>query len=146
VADESLKARANVWQVVATNAIALALGLVVLFALSRFRLLFSPLALGLIAGALALYLAAGVLLWLFRGIREVEVSVEGISLVVGRSQKIRKIAALEIGGIRLTRRFGRRRIWIPSKRLAIIDDGFSREDFESIVKRMEEIFSISIER
>jgi hypothetical protein len=130
------------WQVVVTDAVALVAGVLILVALSRLRLLFSTLAIGLLAGAFAVYLAVDVLLWMLRGVREVKVSAEAVVLVIGRNRETRRIGADEIGGIRLTRRLGRRRIVIlprstegrTLRKTAISDDAFSREDFEKISK------------
>jgi hypothetical protein len=130
------------WQVVVTDAVALVAGVLILVALSRLRLLFSALAIGLLAGALVVYLAVDVLLWILRGVREVKMSAEAVVLVIGRNRETRRIGADEIGGIRMTRRLGRRRIVIlprstegrTLRKTAISDDAFSREDFAKISK------------
>ncbi len=137
------RAEARVGRLIATNAGTLAAAGVILFVLTRVRILLSGLAFALLIGALAVILAAEVGLWLWRGIRVLEVDADGLRLTRGVRRSTSWIGREQIRGVRLTRRIGRGRIVVALSyelrllrlaiplpwRLVIPEDAFGDEDF-----------------
>ncbi len=105
--------------------------LIVLLA-SRIRALISPLAVLVVIAALAVVFGCDVALWLYRGIRSIELDQEAITLFRGPELKPQTIDRKEIAGLETRRRFMRRFVIVKrwgGRAVRITEEAFSPEAF-----------------
>jgi hypothetical protein len=137
---------------ITANAVAFAAAVLLLFLLSRSRVLISSLAFAVLTAALALGLGAEVGGWLWRGIRAVEAGPEGLLVFRGAGRVRRWIGRGEVRAVRFTRRLGRRRIVVAlrelplpggiiriHRRLVLAEDAFRAEDFTLLMQAVERL-------
>jgi hypothetical protein len=118
--------------IIATDAAAFLIGVVLLCALSLVPKALSALALALLIVGLAIGLGMDVLLWFFRGIRSMELSDDALIVYRGRGLESRRIERRMVRDVSVTRRLGRRTAMLllkPRERFRITEDAFPREAF-----------------
>ena len=123
---------AHIRYIIATDAAAFLIGMVLLCALSLVPKALSALALWLLLAGLAIGLVMDVLLWFFRGIRSVELSDDAITMYRGRGLESRRIERHMVRDVTVTRRLGRRTAMIlltSKEKVRITEDAFPREAF-----------------
>jgi hypothetical protein len=135
---KSLKAKArssvdaHIRYIIAIDASAFLIGVVLLCALSLIPKTISALALGLLIAGLAVGLGMDVLLWFFRGIKSMELSDDALTVYKGRGLESRRIQRRMVKEVTVTRRLGRRTAMLlltSRERLRISEDAFPREAF-----------------
>ena len=126
---------------ISTDAAALVVAELLLLALSRVRLLFSPLAFLLLALGVLAGFAADVGLWFWKGIRAVEISDDlltvhrGISLLPEEYQRSVVLSA------RISRLLGSRSVRLRTmsgRRLRITENAFQRDEFSRFLSALQE--------
>lgn len=123
---------AHIRYIIATDAAAFLIGMVLLCALSLVPKALSALALWLLLAGLAIGLGMDVLLWFFRGIRSVELSDDAITMYRGRGLESRRIERHMVRDVTVTRRLGRRTAMLlltSKEKVRITEDAFPREAF-----------------
>jgi len=123
---------AHIRYIIATDAAAFLIGMILLCALSLVPKALSALALWLLLAGLAIGLGMDVLLWFFRGIRSVELSDDAITMYRGRGLESRRIERHMVRDVTVTRRLGRRTAMLlltSKEKVRITEDAFPREAF-----------------
>jgi hypothetical protein len=123
---------AHIRYIIATDAAAFLMGVLLLSALFLVPGMISALALWLLVAGLAVGLALHVLLWFFRGIRFLELFDETLTVYRGRNLKSRCVPRLTVSQVTVTRLLGRRTavlLLISRKKVRIPEDAFPREAF-----------------
>jgi hypothetical protein len=126
---------------VATDAAALLVAELLLFALSRIRVLISPLAFLLLGIGVIAGFAADVGLWFWRGIRAAEISDEQLTVYRGRSLFPETYLRSVIMSVRISRLPGSRSARLQTlsgRRLRITENAFPREEFSRLLAALRE--------
>ena len=139
--DSHLSIHAHPRYLVATDAAALVVAELLLFALSRIRLLVSPLAslllgLGVLAG-----FAADVGLWFWKGIRAAELSDDLLTVYEGSSLRPVEIKRSVVLRLRISRVAGSRMVRLRTmsgQRLRMAENAFQREEFTRFLRALQE--------
>jgi hypothetical protein len=151
-----LRINTDIRTIIAVNAQAFLMGTVLLFLLSRIRLLFSVPVLLFMITALVVALALDVLVWFFNGIRTAQVDSHGLILERGRARDLLIIRREQILNVRVRRLLGKslllavqpmKRKIVPLKsaapRVRISDAGFPKADFDRLVAEVVKLSPIS---
>jgi membrane protein implicated in regulation of membrane protease activity len=123
---------AHIRYILATDAAAFLIGVVLLCALSIVPKTISALALWLLIAGLAAGLGMHVLLWFYRGIRSMELSDEALTVYRGRGLVSHRCERRMVTNLRVTRRLGRRAavlLLTSRERVRITEDAFPQEAF-----------------
>lgn len=99
----TFRIEASAHNLIGVNTGAFMLGTVVLVFISFFRLLVSPLAIGLLIAALAFCLGGEIAAWHLRGIRLITLDSAAITLEIGNNRAVRRIKKIELKNIRIRR-------------------------------------------
>jgi len=121
---------------IASDAAAYLVSVVVLFAISRVPLLLSPLAFAVLCLLLAAVFGGDIGQWFSRGIRLVEIDGERISVYAGAALRTRGFDRVAIRSIRVRRGIGRRSVVLKLRSggtVRIREDAFPREEFARFV-------------
>ena len=126
---------------VATDAAALLVAELLLFALSRIKVLVSPLAslllgLGVLAG-----FAADVGLWFWKGIRAAEISGDVLTVYQGKSLRPVEIRRSIVVRLRVSRMRGSRTVHFKTmsgQRLRMTENAFQRDEFTRFLTALRE--------
>jgi hypothetical protein len=126
---------------VATDVAALLLAELILFALSRIRVLISPLAFTLFGVGVLAGFAAGVGLWFWKGIRAAEISDDLLTVYRGRSLLPERILRSIVLTVRISRLPGSRSVRLMTmsgRRLRIAENAFPHEEFSRFLAALQE--------
>ncbi len=117
---------------VATDAAALLVAEILLFVLSRIRILISPLAFLLLGVGVLAGFAADVGLWFWKGIRAAEISDDKLTIYRGAALFPEAFMHPVVMSVRISRQPGSRSARLRTmsgRRLRITENAFPREDF-----------------
>ncbi len=123
---------AHLRYLLATDAAAFLFATLLVLLASRIRALLSPLAVVVVIAALAVAFGCDVALWIFRGIRSIELDEETLTLLRGRELKPQTITKDGIAGLEIRRRFMRRTVSVRLSRFHVVritEEAFSPEVF-----------------
>ncbi len=123
---------AHLRYILATDAAAFFLGALLVLLISRIRALVSPLAVVVLIAALALAFAGDIALWLYRGIRSIELDDQSITLLRGKDLKPQVVARDQVVSVEIGRRFLRRVAVLRLSRFLVVritEEAFSQEMF-----------------
>lgn len=137
---EKLSFEAHLRYRLATDIGGFLFGALLLIIVTRIRFLLPPLAIVLIIVALGLGFALDVALWLYRGIRSVELEDAAITLYRGVAMKRQRIEKEKITRIRIVRRLGRRTAVLQLSTLhaaRINEEAFPRESFGRLLSALQ---------
>jgi len=126
---------------IATDAAALLLVELLLFAVSRIRYLISPLAYLLLAAAVLAGFAADVGFWFWKGIRAAEITDDVLTVNRGRSLTPQSIPRATILSAKISRLAGSRIVrlrTLSGQRVRIAENAFPWEPFSRFVAALEE--------
>ena len=130
--DNHVSIHAHPRYLVATDAAALLVAEVILFVLSRVRVLLSPLAFLLLGLGVLLGFAADVGLWFWKGVRAVELSDDLLTVYRGPSLAPEAVQRSVILSARISRLPGGRSVRLRAmsgRRLRITENAFQRDEF-----------------
>jgi len=125
---------------VATDAAALPLVEILLFAVSRIRLMLSPLAYLLLGIAVVLGFAADVGAWFWKGIRAAELTDDVLTVYRGRSLAPQVFARVTVRRMKLSRLSGARSVrlrTLSGRRMRIVESAFPPEEFSRLLTALE---------
>jgi hypothetical protein len=125
---------------IATDAAALLLVELILFALSRIRYVMSPLAFHLLGIAVVLGFAADVGLWFWNGIRAVDLNDDVLTVYRGRSLAPQAFPRGTVRQVKLSRLSGGRSVrlrTLSGRRVRIVENAFPREEFNRLLTALE---------
>lgn len=117
---------------IATDAASLLVAEVILFALSRIRLLFSPLAYLLLGLGVLIGFAADVGLWFWKGVRALELTDELLTVFRGPALSPETVQRSVILRARISRLPGSRSVRLRTmsgRRLRITENAFQRDEY-----------------
>jgi hypothetical protein len=137
---EKTSFRGHLRYLLATDLAAFLFATLLVLLVSRIRALLSPIAVAVVVAALAVAFGCDVALWLFGGIRLIELDKNSLTLFRGRKLKPQIIAKDEIAGLVSKRRFMRRVVivrlsWFHVVR--ITEEAFSPETFNRFLAVLE---------
>jgi hypothetical protein len=138
--DTRISIHAHPRYLVTTDAAALILVELLLFIVSRIRVLLSPLAFQVLGVGVLIGFAADVAWWFWKGTRAAEVSEERLTLWTGPTLMPTEIPRSTILRSRIIRRPGSRRVLIRTmsgKRLRISENAFPRDEFTRFLAALE---------
>ena len=133
-------AYAHLRYLLAADLAAFVLGLLLLLLASRLPSFLSPLALAILIAGLAVWFGLHIVLWLFSGIRSVEISAGVLIVYRGRRLEADRIERRSLSEIRIRRRLGRRTVTLlhsSGKRTRISEDAFAAEAFSQFLAALE---------
>jgi hypothetical protein len=125
---------------IATDAAALLLVLLLLFTASRIRYLLSPLAFLLLGAGVLAGFAADVGWWFWKGIRAAEIADDVLILYRGRSLQPQTFTKPTVLRVQISRVRGSRKAHIrmlSGRRLRIAEHAFPREEFTRFLAALE---------
>ena len=117
---------------IATDAAALFLVELLLFAVSRIRYLVSPLAFLLLGIAAILGFAADVGLWFWKGIRAADLSDDALTVYRGPSLQREVLIRATVLNVKISHLPGSRKVrlrTLSGRRVRIVENAFPREEF-----------------
>ncbi len=123
---------AHLRYILATDAAAFFFAALLVLLVSRIRAFISPLAVAVVIAALALAFAGDVALWLYRGIRSVELDDQSITLLRGKDLRPLVLTRDQVVGVEIGRRFLRRVAVLRLSRVRAVrisEEAFSQEEF-----------------
>ncbi len=123
---------AHLRHILATDAAAFLVGALLVLLISRIRALISPLAVTVVIAALALAFAGDIVLWLYRGIRSIELDDQSITLLRGKDLEPQVLARHQVVSVEIGRRFLRRVAILRLSRFHVVritEEAFSQEEF-----------------
>ena len=126
---------------ITTDIAALLLVELLLFAVSRIRVLISPLAFLLFSVGVLAGFAADVGLWFWKGIRAAEISDDLLTVYRGRSLLPETIRRSAIMAVRISRLPGSGRVRLMTmsgRRLRIVENAFPHEEFSRFLAALQE--------
>ena len=126
---------------ITTDIAALLLVELLLFAVSRIRVLISPLAFLLFSVGVLAGFAADVGCWFWKGIRAAEISDDLLTVYRGRSllpEKIRRSVIMTVRISRLPGSASVRLMTMSGRRLRIAENAFPREEFSRFLAALQE--------
>ena len=135
-----LSIQAHPRYIVATDAAALLVAALLLFGLSRIRLLMSPLAFLLLGVGVLAGFAADVGLWFWKGIRAAEISDDQLTAYRGVSLSPETFMRSVILSVRISRLPGSRTVRLRTmsgRRLRITETAFPRDEFSRFLAALE---------
>ena len=124
--------QAHLRYLLATDVAAFLFAALLVLLASRIRALISPLAALVVTLALAAAFGGDVVLWLYRGIRSIELDERTITLFRGWELKPQVINRADIAGLETKSRFMRRVALVRLSRFRVVritEEAFSREAF-----------------
>jgi len=127
---------AHIRYVLGTDVVVFVVAAVLIVLASRIRSLISPLALWLLLAALVVGFAVEILLWIFLGVRRVELEEDALTLTVGRQWRAHRVERQDVIRVQVTRRLGRGALLLRLRtgaRLRIPEDAFPRESFARLL-------------
>jgi len=141
VMNSHISIQAHPRYLVATDVAALLVAEILLFALSRIRVLISPLAFLLLGVGVIAGFAADVGLWFWKGIRAAEISDDVLTVYRGRSLFPEAFLRSLVLSVRIARLPGSRSARLRTmsgRRLRITENAFPREEFSRFLAALQE--------
>jgi hypothetical protein len=132
--------RAHPRYLIVTNAFALLAVELLLFALTRVRLLLSPLALAVLGLAVFAGFAADVAIWFWTGIRSVDLSDTELTVFRGPLLSPQTVPKASIGRLRVQRFLGVGSVRLRTRSgvyLRLSESAFPREEFRRFLSEIE---------
>jgi hypothetical protein len=139
--DSHVSIHAHPRYLVATDAAAFVVAELVLFALSRIRVLVSPLASVLLGIGVLAGFAADVGLWFWKGIRAAEISDDVLTVYQGRSLLPLQVKRAVVLRLRVSRLPGSRTIRLRTmsgRRLRMTENAFQRDEYTRFLTALRE--------
>jgi len=124
--------QAHARYLIATDLAAFVFATLVVLVASRIRALISPLAVLVVIAALAVVFGCDVALWIYRGVRSIELDEDSITLFRGSELKPLVISRREIAGLETRRRLMRRVVVVKrwgARAVRITEEAFAPEAF-----------------
>ena len=104
---------------------------------SRIRAIISPLAVVIVIAAFAVAFAGDVALWLYRGIRSIDLDDQTLTLFRGMDLKAQSFTRETVAGVEIKRRFLRRMVILRLSRIRavrITEEAFPHEIFNNFLE------------
>ena len=139
--DNHVSIHAHPRSLITTDAAALLVAELLLFALSRIRLLLSPLAFLLLGLGVLAGFATDVGIWFWKGIRAAEISDDLLTVYRGRSLSPEEFKRPVVLSVRISRLPGSRSARLRTmsgRRLRITENAFHRDEFTRFLIALED--------
>jgi hypothetical protein len=129
---EKASFEAHLRYILATDLTAFLFAALLVLLVSRIRAIISPLAVVVVIASLALAFAGDVALWLYRGIRSIELDEQTLTLFRGEALKPQVLARDAVVSVEIKRRFLRRVVLLRLSRVLVVritEEAFPQEVF-----------------
>jgi hypothetical protein len=134
---EKASFQAHLRYMLATDIAAFLFAALLVLIASRIRAIISPLAVVIVIAAFAVAFAGDVALWLYRGIRSIDLDDQTLTLFRGMDLKAQSFARETVAGVEIKRRFLRRMVILRLSRIRavrITEEAFPHETFNNFLE------------
>ncbi|MGA2763421.1 MAG: hypothetical protein ABSG17_08665 [Spirochaetia bacterium] len=134
---EKASFQAHLRYLLATDIAAFLFAALLVLIASRIRAIISPLAVVIVIAAFAVAFAGDVALWLYRGIRSIDLDDQTLTLFRGMDLKAQSFTRETVAGVEIKRRFLRRMVILRLSRIRavrITEEAFPHETFNNFLE------------
>lgn len=134
---EKASFQAHLRYMLATDIAAFLFAALLVLIASRIRAIISPLAVVIVIAAFAIAFAGDVALWLYRGIRSIDLDEQTLTLFRGMDLKAHSFTRETVAGVEIKRRFLRRMVILRLSRIRAIritEEAFPHEVFNNFLE------------
>ena len=134
---EKASFQAHLRYMLATDIAAFLFAALLVLIASRVRAIISPLAVVIVIAAFAAAFAGDVALWLYRGIRSIDLDDQTLTLFRGMDLKAQSFTRETVAGVEIKRRFLRRMVILRLSRIRavrITEEAFPHEIFSNFLE------------